>query len=91
VTRSARLGGVERGAVDPNVLRSTEGYLVADARGRLLGRVERTAEGGSAGGLRLWVRGRLPLRKRRVVPASAVDEVDETAKVVVLSVERGAL
>jgi hypothetical protein len=76
--------------LDPNVLRSTQGYLVADVRGRLLGRVERTAEVDHTG-LRLWVRGRLPLRRRRVVPAAAVGEVDDAARVVVLSVERGAL
>jgi len=77
---------------DPNVLRSTEGYLVADARGRLLGRVERAAVAdGDHSSARLWVRGRLPLRRRRIVPASAVDEIDDTARVVVLSIERNAL
>jgi len=83
---------VGNGVPDPNVLRSTQGYLVADARGRLLGRVERAATTeNDHGGVRLWVRGRLPLRRRCVVPASAVDEVDDTARVVVLSVERSAL
>ena len=78
--------------MDPNVLRATEGYLVADVRGRLLGRVERAAiADGDHSGARLWVRGRLPLRRRRVVPASAVGEIDDTARVVVLSIERGSL
>lgn len=82
---------METGGIDPNVLRSTAGYLVADRRGRLLGRVERADGAGSLGGLRLFVRGRFPLRRRRLVPASAVEEVDPAARVVVLSVERSAL
>jgi hypothetical protein len=78
--------------IDPNVLRGTQGYLVADMRGRVLGRVERAAipeeEQANA---RLWVRGRLPMRRRRVIPVSAVEEIDETSRVVVLRVERGAI
>jgi len=78
--------------MDPNVLRSTQGYLVADARGRLLGRVERASlTDGDHNGARLWIRGRLPWRRRRIVPISAVGEIDNSARVVVLSVERSSL
>lgn len=72
-------------SLDPNVLRSAAGYLVADARGRVVGRVE------EASASRLTVRGRLPLRRRRVVLASEVDDVDQTSGVVALRVERAAL
>ena len=72
---------------DPNVLRGVAGYLVADARGRVVGRVE-DAAGGSD---RLTVRGGLPLRRRRVVPVSAIDEIDPTSRVIALRVEREAL
>jgi hypothetical protein len=67
---------------------SLRGFLVADARGRIVGRVEQTAE---ADGGRLTVRGRFPLRRRRIVPASAIDEIDETSGVIALRVEREAL
>ncbi|MCC6223862.1 MAG: hypothetical protein IT201_10290 [Thermoleophilia bacterium] len=70
---------------DPNILRSAGGYLVADARGRVVGRVEEASSG------RLTVRGRLPLRRRRVVLASEIDDVDQTSGVVALRVERAAL
>ena len=78
------------GVNDPNVLAGTQGYLVADSRGRLLGRVERAAlpEDGPA---RLWVRSGFPFRRRRIVPATAIDEIDQTSQVVVLRVERGAI
>ncbi len=78
------------GITDPNVLAGTHGYLVADVRGRLLGRVERAAlpDDGPA---RLWVRGGLPFRRRRIVPVTAIDEIDERSQVVVLRVERAAI
>jgi hypothetical protein len=78
-------------ALDPNVLAGTRGYLVADVRGRLLGRVERAAVPTDGTAARLWVRGRLPMRRRRVVPASAIGEIDHAHEVVVLSVERASL
>jgi hypothetical protein len=74
---------------DPNVLRTINGFLVADARGRVVGRVERTTpEDGTA---RLTVRGRFPLRRRHIVPLSAIDEIDTTSGVIALRVERAAL
>jgi hypothetical protein len=74
---------------DPNVLRAVDGFLVADARGRVVGRVERAALDPDAG--RLTVRGGFPLRRRRVVPLSAIDEIDTTSGVIALRVERAAL
>jgi hypothetical protein len=73
--------------LDPNVLRSVAGYLVADARGRVVGRVEDAA----AGADRLTVRSGLPLRRRRLVPVSAIEEIDSTSRVIALRVEREAL
>ena len=72
-------------ARDPNVLRSVTGYLVADARGRIVGRVEQAALEGNP---RLTVRGGFLLRRRRIVPASAIEEIDPTSRVIALSVER---
>lgn len=77
--------------LDPNVVAGTTGYLVADTRGRVVGRVERV--GGTADGssMRLMVRGRLPFRRRRVVPIGAIQEIDQTSQVVLLSVARESL
>jgi len=77
-------------SVDPNVLASTNGYLVADARGRIVGRVEAASAAPDAQ-LRLTVRGRLPWRRRRVVLASDVADVDQATEVVALRVERDDL
>ena len=74
---------------DPNVLRSLGGYLVADVRGRVVGRVEDARDG--PGEARLTVRGRLPRRRRRLVPEAAIEEIDTTSRVIALSVEREAL
>ncbi len=71
--------------LDPNVLRSVAGYLVADARGRVVGRVEEATDN------RLTVRGGLPLRRRRVVLATEIDDVDQTSGVIALRVERDTL
>ena len=74
---------------DPNVLRAVDGFLVADARGRVVGRVEHaTPEDGAD---LLTVRGRFPLRRRHIVPLSAIDEIDTTSGVIALRVERAAL
>jgi hypothetical protein len=74
---------------DPNVLRSLRGYLVADTRGRVVGHVEAVGDG--AGGGKLTVRGRLPWRRRRLVPEAIIEEIDTTSRVIALSVEREAL
>lgn len=70
-------------------LASTVGYLVADARGLIVGRVaaprysslDRTADA-------LSVRTGVLRRRRRLVPAGAIAGVDERTKVVGLRIER---
>ncbi len=74
---------------DPHILRAVDGFLVADARGRVVGRVERTAD--DAGSARLTVKGGFPIRRRRLVPISAIEEIDTTSRVIALRVEREAL
>jgi hypothetical protein len=78
--------------IDPNVLAGTSGYLVADARGRIVGRVEEASLPAGNGALpRITVRGGLPWRRRRVVLASEIDEVDSTSRVIALKIDRNAL
>jgi hypothetical protein len=77
-------------SIDPNILAATDGYVVADARGRIVGRVE-TASVAAHAEPRLTVRGRLPWRKRRVVLASDIEHVDQTSEVIALRVERDHL
>jgi hypothetical protein len=74
--------------VDPNVLAAASGYLVTDVRGRIVGRVERASAGGQG---RLVVKRRLALRRRRVVTASDIAEIDPGSGVVALSVARTEL
>jgi hypothetical protein len=79
---------IGRVGFDTNVLAATSGYLVADVRGRIVGRVERTATEGQA---RLVVKRHLPWRRRRVVLASDIAEVDAGSGVVALTVTRAEL
>ena len=70
-------------------LQRTIGYLVADARGRVVGRVEclmygRAADVPDA----LSVRSGLLSRRRRLVPAEAIREIDGSNGVVGLNVDR---
>ena len=51
----------------------------------MVGRVEQAALEGNP---RLTVRGGFILRRRRIVPASAIEEIDSTSRVIALSVER---
>jgi hypothetical protein len=76
--------------IDPNVLAATDGYLVADARGRIVGRVERTSIPADAPA-RLMIRGPLPWRRRSIVLAGDIEDVDTHAEVVALRVERAEL
>jgi sporulation protein YlmC with PRC-barrel domain len=79
-------------SIDSNVLRATAGYLVADSRGRIVGRVEQATASGENGAVgRLTVRGGLPMRRRRIVFTTEIDEVDTASEVVALSVERAML
>jgi hypothetical protein len=73
-------------------LRSTRGYLVADNRGRLVGRVESPMYGTAPDVPdALAVRSGWFARKRRLVPAEAIDQIDGASKVIGLRVAREGL
>ena len=73
-------------------LRGTRGYLVADARGRLVGRVECPMYGTKPDEPdALAVRSGLFARRRRLVPADAIDQIDGQTRVIGLRVEREGL
>jgi hypothetical protein len=79
-------------AVAATDLRMTSGFLVADARGRVVGRVEcpmygTTPDVPDALAVRA---GRWP-KRRRLVPAAAIEEIDGESGVVGLRVDRDAL
>jgi hypothetical protein len=70
-------------------LRRTAGYLVADRRGRVVGRVEAPMYGTSPDVPdALAVRSGFLSRRRRLVPADAIDQIDGTSGVIGLTVER---
>lgn len=72
-------------------LRTTSGYLVADASGRLIGRVESPMYGTRPDEPdALAVRKRF-LGKRHLVPAEAIETVDGETGVIGLRVEREAI
>ena len=87
---ASRFASMTSVSIDPNVLAATDGYLVADARGRIVGRVEQASVAPDIQP-RLTVRGRLPWRRRRIVLASDIDDVDPTSEVIALRVERDDL
>jgi hypothetical protein len=73
-------------------LDQTRGFLVADARGRIVGKVEcpmygRTQDTPDA----LAVRSGFLARRRRLVPAEAIVEIDGRSRVIGLAVEREAI
>jgi hypothetical protein len=73
-------------------LRRTAGFLVADARGRVVGRVECAMYGTSPETPdALSVRSGWLARRRRLVPAESIEQVDDGAKVIGLRVEREAI
>ena len=73
-------------------LRSTRGYLVADARGRLVGRVECPMYGTRPDEPdALAVRTGFFARRRRLVPADAIDQIDGASRVIGLRVDRDGL
>ena len=73
-------------------LRSTRGYLVADNRGRLVGRVESPMYGTAPDVPdALAVRSGWFASKRRLVPAEAIDQIDGASKVIGLRVAREGL
>jgi hypothetical protein len=73
-------------------LRRTTGYLVADARGRLVGRVECPMYGRSADEPdALAVRSGFLARRRRLVPAETIELIDGGTKIIGLRVERDSI
>ena len=73
-------------------LRGMRGYLVADARGRLVGRVECPMYGTKPDEPdALAVRTGFFARRRRLVPADAIDQIDGQTRVIGLSVDRDGL
>jgi hypothetical protein len=79
-------------AVAANDLRLLNGFLVADRLGKIVGRVECPMYGTAPDVPdSLAVRSGFFARRRRVVPAEAIDEIDDATGVIELSVERDAL
>ena len=73
-------------------LRRTTGFLVADARGRLVGRVECPMYGTSPETPdALSVRSGLFSRRRRLVPADTIEQIDGQSGVIGLRVDREAI
>ena len=78
-----------RASVDPG---GPTGFLVADARGRLVGRVERPMYGRWAQTSdALSVRFGLLRWRRRLVPAEAIEAIDEQTRVIGPRIERSAI
>jgi len=73
-------------------LRWLNGFLVADREGRMVGRVECPMYGTAPDVPdALAVRSGFLARRRRVVPAAAIDEIDDSSRMIELSVERDEL
>jgi hypothetical protein len=73
-------------------LRGTRGYLVADARGRVVGRVECPMYGTTPDEPdALAVRAGRFARRRRIVPADAIEQIDGRTRVIGLRVDREGL
>ena len=70
-------------------LKATTGYLVADAKGRVVGKVECPMYGTSPETPdALAVRSGFLSRRRRLVPAESIEQIDDGAKVIGLRVDR---
>jgi hypothetical protein len=75
----------------PDLLRTT-GYIVADSEGRVVGRVEAPMYGSEPDiPDALAVRSGFLSRRRRLVPADAIEEIDSRSGVIGLSVGRDAV
>jgi hypothetical protein len=73
-------------------LRRTAGYLVADRRGRIVGRVESPMYGTAPDVPdALAVRTGFLSRRRRLVPAEAIEQIDGASGVIGLSVDRDSI
>ena len=73
-------------------LQETEGFLVADAKGRVVGRVE-CAMYGTAPDVpdALAVRSGFLARRRELVPAESIEQIDGATRVIGLRVERESI
>ena len=70
-------------------LRRTTGFLVADAKGRLVGTVECPMYGTSPESPdALSVRSGFFPRRRKLVPVESIEQIDDGAKVIGLRVDR---
>ena len=75
----------------PDLL-STTGYIVADSEGRVVGRVEAPMYGSEPDiPDALAVRSGFLSRRRRLVPADAIEAIDNRSGVIGLSVGRDAV
>lgn len=73
-------------------LEQTRGFLVADSSGRLVGRVECAMYGREENVPdALAIRSGFLSRRRRLVPAEAIAEIDDRSRVIGLGVEREAI
>lgn len=73
-------------------LSSTSGFIVSDRTGRVLGRVECAVYGNCLDVAdALAVKGGFLFRRRRIVPAQAIEQIDDTRGRVDLRFERGAI
>jgi hypothetical protein len=73
-------------------LRDTEGFLVADARGRIVGTVECPMYGTSPEMPdALSVRSGWLARRRRIVPAESIEQIDDGSRVIGLRVDRESI
>ncbi len=73
-------------------LRRTAGYIVADRQGRLVGKVECPMYGTAPDVPdALSVRSGLFARRRRLVPADAIEQIDGRSGVIGLRVDRDAI
>jgi hypothetical protein len=79
------------GGVRPD-LSGTAGFLVTDARGRVVGRVEGRIDGGSPETPdALSVRFSILRWRSRLVPVDAIEAIDERTRVIGLRLERSAI
>ena len=73
-------------------LDQTRGFLVADARGRIVGKVECPMYGRAQDiPDALAVRSGFLARRRRLVPAETIVEIDSRSRVIGLGVDREAI
>ena len=73
-------------------LRDTAGYLVADARGRIVGKVECPMYGTSPEQPdALSVRSGFLARRRRLVPAETIEQIDGGTRVIGLRIDRDSI